>query len=84
MMEFVNQILNEYKQVCSSWTYDQQRRYDVISSLYINKNAVTKTKLAQKFNVDEQTIYRDERKAIDEISIMLFGIDALNDMSKTC
>lgn len=82
MIEFINQILEEYRHVCTSGSYEQNRRYEVISNLYINKSAVNRSKLAKRFNVDEQTIYRDERKAIDELSIMLFGIDALNDMSK--
>ncbi|MCY9807471.1 hypothetical protein OXT66_07980 [Lentilactobacillus senioris] len=82
MIQFINRILSEYKRVCLSGTYEQQRRYDVISNLYINDQLLTRTKLAEKFNVDEKTIYRDERRAVEDLSIMIFGIDSFNDLSK--
>jgi predicted DNA-binding transcriptional regulator YafY len=50
--------------------------------LYIDSNVLTVAKLAERFNVDENTIRRDEKKAISELSVMIFGIDGLNDMSK--
>ena len=82
MLIFVNQILERYKSLCMEGTPEQQRRYRIIRALYIDGPAVTRTKLAAHFSCDEKTIRRDERRAIDELSVMIFGIDGLNDMSK--
>lgn len=82
MMEFVNNILGRYKEICMAGTFEERRRYDVIRKLYLIDGKLTRLQLADFYQVDEKTIRRDERKAIDELSIMMFGIDALNDMSK--
>lgn len=83
MMEFVNNVLGRYEEICKAGTFEEQRRYDVIKKLYLIDGKLTRLQLADFYQVDEKTIRRDERKAIDELSIMMFGIDALNDMSKT-
>ncbi|AYM03585.1 hypothetical protein D8911_11545 [Levilactobacillus brevis] len=82
MLVFVNQILERYKNLCLEGTPEQRRRYLVIRELYINGPGITRVKLAERFSCDEKTIRRDERRAIDELSVMIFGIDGLNDLSK--
>lgn len=82
MLVFVNEILNRYREICLQGTPEQHRRYRVIQSLYLDKPAVTRTKLADRFDCDEKTIRRDEKRAITELSVMIFGIDGLNDVSK--
>lgn len=82
MINFINKVFDRYKDICLHGTYEQSRRYRVIKSLYIDSNALTIAKLAERFSVDENTIRRDEKKAISELSVMIFGIDGLNDMSK--
>lgn len=83
MMEFVNNILDRYRQLCAAGTFEDGRRYNVIKKLYLIDDTLTRVQLADYYKVDEKTIRRDERKAIDDLSVMIFGIDALNDMSKT-
>lgn len=82
MMMFINKILDEYKRICIHGSYDTQRQYDVIKSLYLNDKTLTYTTLAEKYHVDEKTIRRDEKKAINKLSVMIFGVDSINDMSK--
>ena len=83
MMQFVTHILDRYGEICKAGVAEDERRYNVIKKLYLIDGPLTRTQLADQYGVDEKTIRRDERKAIDELSIMIFGIDALNDMSKT-
>lgn len=83
MMEFVTSILDRYGEICKAGTFEDSRRYNVIKKLYLIDGPLTRLQLAEQYGVDEKTIRRDERKAIDELSIMIFGIDALNDMSKS-
>lgn len=82
MLGFVNEIIGRYREICMQGSPEQQRRYKIIRDLYIGKPTITRVKLAQRFSCDEKTIRRDERRAINELSVMIFGIDGLNDMSK--
>lgn len=82
MIIFVKEVLDRYKNICMNGTSEQQRRYKVIKGLYIDSPALTKDKLSELFNADIKTIRRDELQAINELSIMIFGIDSINDMSK--
>ncbi|WP_461243737.1 hypothetical protein [Secundilactobacillus muriivasis] len=82
MIIFLNKVLDRYEAICMAGTAEQQRRYKVIKTLYINTETMTRVKLAEKFGCDEKTIRRDERKAINELGVMIFGIDSLNDVSK--
>lgn len=82
MMMFTKTILNRYKSICAQGTPEQRRQCDVIFSLYINDHRLSYFEIARKFNVDDSTIRRDEKKATQELSVMLFGIDSINDFSK--
>ena len=82
MMEFINEIIERYREICMQGTLEQRRRFKVVQALYLNKPTMTRVRLAQLFKCDEKTIRRDERRAINELSVMIFGIDGLNDMSK--
>lgn len=83
MLEFVTAIIDRYGELCKQGTFEDERRYEVIKKLYLVDRRLTRMQLADQYDVDEKTIRRDERKAINELSIMIFGIDALNDVSKT-
>lgn len=82
MIMFINEVMSRYKAICMNGTKEQRRRYKVIDLLYIQPQPVTRRELAKELHYDEKTIRRDERIAVNELSIMIFGIDGLNDMSK--
>ena len=82
MMLFINDVLAEYKRICRAGNREENEKYDVIAGLYIDTHPLTYDMLAQKCNCAEKTVRRIERKALQELSVMLFGIDSINDMSK--
>lgn len=82
MLIFINEVLDRYRKICDNGTPEQHRRYRVIKRLYIDTPAMTRRGLAKLFGVDEATISRDEKKCVQELSVMIFGIDGLNDVSK--
>lgn len=82
LMTFVNTILSRYKQICEDAHDEGNRRYDVIYRLYIAPQQLTYAALSKKYSVDDNTIRRDERKAIKQLSVMMFGADSIDDMSK--
>lgn len=83
MMTFLKEVLGHYKRICQAGTFEDRRRYSVIEGLYLVDGPRTRLQLADRFNVNEKTIRRDEHQAVAELSIMIFGIDGLNDVSKT-
>jgi len=82
MMEFVNDIFNQYKHICQSGTEADRRKYSIIDGLYLSEKHQSKQSLCERWNIDGSTLNRDEHKAMNELKVMLFGIDSLNDITK--
>ena len=82
MIIFIKKVFDHYQAVCKSGSYEQKRRCNVIKALYFDSYPLNRAQLAEKYKADEKTIRRDEKRAIRELSIMIFGIDSLNDLSK--
>lgn len=68
--------------ICINGEPEEQRKFKVINSYFISDHSLNKNELAEKYHVDRKTIDRDVKKAISDLSVMIFGIDGLNDMSK--
>lgn len=54
------------------------RRYNVISDLYINETPMTYEEIAKIEHISQKTVNRDRKKAIEELSVLIFGIDGLD------
>ena len=61
----------------NSRSIEEQRRYRVIKSLYLDNNPMTVNEIALSENIDRRTVYRDRDCAIKELSALIFGIDGL-------
>lgn len=82
MIEYINLVLKAYKEEClTSHDEAKQRRYRVIKALYLNNPTITREKCAELFNVNHRTIDRDVSASLRELSILLWGADAINDIS---
>ncbi|MBD8046769.1 MULTISPECIES: HTH domain-containing protein [Clostridium] len=53
------------------------RRLKIIELIYFNEGNYSYEQLAEMFYVDSRTVSRDVKKAIEELSVLLFGIDGL-------
>lgn len=82
MIVFLNEILERYRFICMNGEPEEQRKFKVINSYFISDHFLNKNELAEKYHVDRKTVDRDVKKAISDLSVMIFGIDGLNDMSK--
>lgn len=80
MMRYFDSIFASYKELCQIEGYAAERRYKIVRRMFIDEQATTADKLAEFFNVDRSTVFRDVNKAIEELSIMLFGIDSFEDL----
>lgn len=51
------------------------RRYNVIYKYYFEKKKVLD--IAEELKVNDRTVWRDKAKAIEELSVLFFGIDGI-------
>lgn len=77
----INKSMEYYRAICQQDGNVKKRRYDIIKYLYIDP---TKTDLvptyeeaARHFNLNVRTVGRDVRNAIEDLSILFFGIDGI-------
>lgn len=82
MMTLFKEILGRYKEICNHGDEEQKRRYGAIEGYYLANKSLNKNKLAKKYHCDPKTIDRDIKKAISDLTVMMFGVDGINDMSK--
>jgi len=81
MINYIDNVLNEYRIECESSNFsNKKRRYQIIRCLFLQKKPINRETVAGLFNVDHRTIDRSVKAAIKDLSVMLYGTDALNDM----
>lgn len=82
MIKYIDDTLDQYKRSCASSVSEKvHRRYPIISCLYLIKKPITREKCAERFNVDHRTIDRDVKAAVEDLSFLLWGADAINALS---
>lgn len=77
MMKHFDRMLKHYESDCMNGTEEEYRRYKVIKNRFLNEQRLPVQKIAELFYVDEKSIYRDIKIAKEELSVLLFGITAL-------
>lgn len=83
MLDYFDVVLGSYKKYCDISGEAIKRRCNVLIKSYINQSRMKFVDIAELYGIDERTIRRDEKKAIQELSVFLFGIDSLEDLSET-
>lgn len=77
----INKSMGYYKAICKKDGNIKKRRYDIIRYMYIdpieNNMVPTYEEAAKHFDVTVKTIGRDIRAAIEDLSILFFGIDGI-------
>lgn len=79
LMKYVNQALADYKHVCEGGDESEVRRWSILYDSYLAEKRLTATQIAKKLGVDRTTISRERQKAIQAVSVHLFGIYGLGD-----
>lgn len=80
LMEHVNQMLNLYRLQCQNSSTEKQRRFRIIEKRYLGYKDKSIQDIAKEENIDKSTIYRDIEAAINDLSILIFGIDIFCDL----
>lgn len=81
IVRHINKVIKYYEAICKSEGGNKKRRCDIIKILYIDnvKDDITPSydEVGEKLGISGKTVSRDVRRAIGDISILLFGIDGL-------
>lgn len=78
----INKAMKYYEAICKSEGSIQERRYEIVKFMYIDsiKEDILPTyeEVAEHFNFNVKTVGRDVRLAIEDLSILFFGIDGIS------
>lgn len=78
MMSHVDKMLTAYKAMCKdSPCPDEARRWEALYLWYLKKGKMTVEDIASKLNIDKRTFYRDINRAMEDMAVLLFGIEAI-------
>ena len=78
MMSHVDKMLVAYEAMCKeAGDSDEARRWDAVYLRYINPARLSVDDIAAELHVDKRTFYRDIGKAMDDLAVLLFGIEAI-------
>ena len=82
IIEHIKRIIKFYiYEAESSNNTEKIRRAHIIDDLYIKGDKKPKTKsMSEKYHISERQISRDQNTAIEEIAILMFGIDGIRKM----
>lgn len=79
IIRHIDAMLDLYKIYCEKSTdMSKKQGFDIIYGMYICDTPKTIAKLAIEKNVSERQIYRYHDSAVETISALMFGIDALD------
>ena len=78
MMSHVDKMLTAYEAMClDSDNPDEVRRWNALYLRFLGENPMKTDKVAEELHIDKRTFYRDIRRAMEDLAVLLFGIEAI-------
>ena len=78
MMSHVDKMLTAYEAMClDSDNPDEVRRWNALYLRFLGENPMKPDKVAEELHIDKRTVYRDIRRALEDLAVLLFGIEAI-------
>ena len=78
MMSHVDKMLAAYEAMCREATNsDESRRWDALYLRYISDERLNTEEIAERLLVNKRTFFRDINKAMEDMAVLLFGIEAI-------
>lgn len=78
MMQHVDKMLSAYNALCVTDNHpDQQRRWQSLYLRYIAPDKMRVGDIADCLKIDVRTLYRDLDKALADLAVLLFGVEAM-------
>ena len=83
MMSHVDRMLAAYKTMCKeALTPEETRRWDALYLRYISDERMSIDDIADKLQIDRRTFFRDIGAAMEDLAVLLFGIEAIGARKK--
>lgn len=73
-------MLRAYEQYCENRTPEDQRRWRIISAIYLEASPLSPEIVAARESVEVRTVYRDIDIACNQLGVFLFGVDAVGEL----
>ena len=78
MMDHVEKMLAAYKAICNADANPEEiRRWEALRLRYISEKKRTILEIAEELGVDKRTFFRDIGRALEDLSVLLFGLEAI-------
>lgn len=78
MMSHVDKMLTAYEALCrEAVNSDELRRWEALYLRYIDEERMSVDDIADRLNIDKRTFYRDINRAMEDMAVLLFGIEAI-------
>jgi hypothetical protein len=78
MMSHVDKMLVAYEAMCKeSENSDEARRWEALYLRYIQPTRMSVDDIADELCIDKRTFYRDINRAMEDMAVLLFGIEAI-------
>jgi len=77
MVNFIDKMLEFYKKDCERRGKEAIRKYDTLMHFYINDDKKTYEDIAELHELNERTVRRDLKEAVQGLSVLIFGVDGL-------
>ena len=78
MMSHVDKMLTAYKAICyDSGRADEKARWDALYLRYVADNQTTIDQIANRLSIDRRTYFRYVNRAMEDLAVLLFGIEAI-------
>ena len=76
IMDYIDAMLLAYRSLAERGGEVANRRHKILRDMYLKPDYENPTALMERYGVEKTTLYKDLKKAIEEFSVVLFGIDA--------
>lgn len=78
MMSHVDKMLVVYKTLCQrALNPEELRRWEVLYLHYIAEIPTSIIDITERLGIDKRTFYRDLNRAMEDMAVLLFGIEAI-------
>lgn len=77
IIRHVDRMLAAYQWECNQGLPEEKRRWTILYRRYISDNRMTVNELMDYLNIGQSTVYSDTKKALKDLSVLVFGYDGV-------
>ena len=83
ILQHLDRMLDIYAAFCDNSNMDSvKRQYRILKARYLDETQISMTEIAEREHVHKRTAEKDLDSAIESVTALIFGIDAIKDLTK--